>query len=274
MRVVMMVNLSTALLVLVLGLLEYWKAVFGVSLSLILLNTTALYLYQKKAELIAEVIIARTKDPEYPLPIVPFELAKIIKSVETLCSHKENCEATVNERSKKIAETNVMLATKTIKDQLTGAFNRRYFDEQINALATRAQEFSLIFLDIDHFKKVNDTYGHQAGDDVLKIFARVVRGCIRPGDIYARYGGEEFILIAKSDLDGARTLAERLRQSVEAAVFQTCAGDLKVTASFGVARFIPSEPVEALIARADGAVYKAKANGRNRVETSITNIDW
>lgn len=270
MRVVMMINLSTALLVLVLGLLEYWKAVFGVSLSLILFNTTALHLYQKKAELIAEVIIARTKDPEYPLPIVPFELAKIIKSVETLCSHKENCEATVNERSKKLAKANVELAITSVKDKLTGAFNRRFFDDQINAMATRAQEFSLIFFDIDHFKKVNDNFGHLAGDDVLKIFAGVVKGCIRPGDIFARYGGEEFVIIAKSDLDGARVLAERLRQSVEATVFQTCAGELRVTASFGATQFIPEEPVEALIARADGAVYKAKSGGRNRVETSTT----
>jgi diguanylate cyclase (GGDEF)-like protein len=264
----MMLNLCAASVVLLLGLLGHWKAVWGVSLPVMLFNAAALLMYQRKVDLIAEAIIARTKDLEYPLPNVSFELAKITNSVETLCFRLEEYEATVSERSKKLAETNVKLAVKTIKDQLTGAFNRRFFDDQINVMATKGQEFSLIFFDIDHFKKVNDTYGHQAGDDVLKMFASIVRDCIRPGDIFARYGGEEFVIVAKSGPDGARALAERLRQSVEATVFQTFSGDLRITASFGIARFQQGEPVEAFIARADEAVYKAKINGRNRVEIS------
>lgn len=126
---------------------------------------------------------------------------------------------------------------------------------------------SLLMLDIDHFKKVNDTYGHQAGDVVLSNVAGLIRDTLRETDLFARYGGEEFVLLATgTEQDGALILAERLRTLIEGAVFTHGNNWIAVTISIGIGAWDASvkEDFEELIRRADSALYRAKEQGRNR----------
>ncbi|MDH5354907.1 MAG: GGDEF domain-containing protein, partial [Gammaproteobacteria bacterium] len=156
-------------------------------------------------------------------------------------------------------------------DALTGIYNRRKFDEYISMYTTIAQRnnqpFYLILLDIDHFKKINDTYGHDIGDQVLVDFSKMVTQLIRKSDIFCRYGGEEFALIVSNNesLDGP-VLAEKIRQNMESNEFSEKA--IKLTISCGVASFEANDTVSTLIRCADEALYKAKRAGRNRVEVN------
>lgn len=160
-----------------------------------------------------------------------------------------------------------------LRDGLTKAFNRRHFLEQLQSELAFAQRhktpLALIMLDIDFFKKVNDTYGHLAGDAVLVRFAKIIGGTLRAEDVLARYGGEEFGVICRGTaLDQAVVLAERLRLLVEQTDFTFGGQKIPVTSSMGVAAF-PEHPADtpaALIAAADEALYAAKHGGRNRVE--------
>ncbi len=117
--------------------------------------------------------------------------------------------------------------------------------------------------DLDHFKRINNTYGHNAGDEVLKTVAGIVKNNIRVTDIFARVGGEEFTVLAPAiGLEGAKVVAEKLRKSIESRIFETVG---TITASFGVAEFNRDEKSEVLIKRTDNALYEAKKHGRNRV---------
>ena len=156
-------------------------------------------------------------------------------------------------------------------DGLTGIYNRRYFEETLEKELRRAKRFnhpvSLIILDIDYFKKFNDSYGHQTGDQVLKTVAEMTKSNARDSDIVARYGGEEFVaILPETDLDGAMVLAERLRWAVENYSFVFDGNQLKITISIGVAY---SESIDkiTLVKNADAALYKAKESGRNKVCT-------
>ncbi|WP_333870923.1 GGDEF domain-containing protein [Desulforamulus putei] len=150
-------------------------------------------------------------------------------------------------------------------DGLTGVANRKHLDSRLAEMIKSNSVFSVIMLDIDHFKKVNDTYGHQAGDEVLKHFAKTIAKTVRPGDLVARYGGEEFSVVCPSDARNAVKIAERIREAVEATPVQTCAGTIKITASLGVAQRKPDDTADSVIKRADGFLYQAKQEGRNRV---------
>ncbi|MFH0974877.1 MAG: diguanylate cyclase [Spirochaetota bacterium] len=152
-------------------------------------------------------------------------------------------------------------------DALTGIFNKDKFDEMLAFNVISAKKYnsslSLIFFDIDHFKNINDTYGHQAGDDVLQQLAGVIKNCIRKFDIFARWGGEEFtVLLPKTDLDNALKAAEKFRKQVMNTEFKTIR---HLTCSFGVAKLQEDDNPDKLVARADKALYKAKESGRNRV---------
>lgn len=160
------------------------------------------------------------------------------------------------------------------KDQLTGLFNRRYINEKlpidlINAVLSK-QSISMIMADIDHFKKVNDTYGHLTGDLVLKEFAGTIsESTKRESDWVSRYGGEEFLIcLPGADLEKAMEIAENIRQVVEGIEIHNGQQTIKITASFGVYSINPSEgdSVETLIEQTDQKLYVAKNNGRNRVE--------
>jgi two-component system cell cycle response regulator len=156
-------------------------------------------------------------------------------------------------------------------DGLTRLATHRHFQDTFDAELRRAERYgdflSVVITDIDHFKKFNDTYGHQIGDLVLRETAAVFRAAVRDMDLVARYGGEEFAcILPNTNKAGAVKLAERLRQAVEARQYQTERGVLRVAISLGVATF----PVDAkekvqLIKLADGALYQAKESGRNRV---------
>lgn len=159
----------------------------------------------------------------------------------------------------------------SITDRLTGLYNRLKLDELFEANLHTAQRhstaFSIILLDIDKFKTVNDTFGHQVGDEVLKEFSTLLKNNIRTEDILGRWGGEEFLILTPgSDLNAATSLAEKLRQSVENHSFKTVGHK---TSSFGVSSFYWGDDQKSMVSRADEALYRAKENGRNRVEVEM-----
>jgi diguanylate cyclase (GGDEF)-like protein len=164
-----------------------------------------------------------------------------------------------------------LVERQAVTDGLTELANRRQFEQALAGEISRAERFggtlALILADLDDFKQVNDRYGHQAGDEVLRRFAAVLRETVRDVDLPARYGGEEFaVLLPQTDLAGAERLAERLRQSVAERPMTNRPGALvAVTASFGVAAFPEAATPAALFAAADEALYRAKAAGKNRV---------
>ncbi|MBW3592878.1 MAG: diguanylate cyclase, partial [Actinobacteria bacterium] len=169
------------------------------------------------------------------------------------------------------ARLHLRLERQAVTDGLTELPNRRQFEESLTGEVTRVQRFggslALIVADLDDFKRVNDRYGHLAGDEVLRVFADVLRETVREIDVPVRYGGEEFaILLPQTDAEGAEQVAERIRASLEERSMEVAPGvAVRVTASFGVATY-PDEPDEdALIAAADRALYRAKAMGKNVV---------
>jgi diguanylate cyclase (GGDEF)-like protein len=157
---------------------------------------------------------------------------------------------------------------------LTELANRRYFMETLEAELRRAERFNeplaLVFADLDDFKRVNDRFGHNVGDDVLRAFADVVRGRVRAIDLGARLGGEEFaVLLLETDLNGAEALAEGLRVAVAAFEVRVVDGEpVHVTASFGVAAYPETHGADELMKAADRALYRAKREGKNRVIVS------
>jgi len=163
-----------------------------------------------------------------------------------------------------------LLSQKAQIDALTGLWNRRHFDNRLQAeqsLAKRSSRpLAIIMIDLDHFKSINDRFGHPMGDEVLRRVGLYLVEALRQEDVVCRYGGEEFSVIAPNGANAAAELAERLRQGIEA-LHITCNGQpLKVTASFGVAW--SEEPDESLLSQADAALYRAKQGGRNRVEVA------
>jgi diguanylate cyclase (GGDEF)-like protein len=157
-------------------------------------------------------------------------------------------------------------------DSLTGAYNRRYFMELMAREQRRADRYtavySILMIDIDHFKRVNDTYGHQVGDQAIQAMAEACRRTTRPTDLVARYGGEEFVVaLTHTDRPGAIRVAERLREAVSQISLATEQGPLSFTASIGVSTHVRLSTIEQLIGRADQALYRAKHEGRNRVCT-------
>ena len=156
-----------------------------------------------------------------------------------------------------------------VRDELTGAYNRRYLMDALAREQSRAERagtpFAVCLLDIDHFKSINDRFGHAAGDSVLKEFARLLPAEMRAVDVHGRFGGEEFLLVLPgADAAGAQGCAERVRARTEAL---NLAGVPRVTITAGVAVYAGKEPVSALLARADKALYEGKNAGRNRVVT-------
>ena len=157
-------------------------------------------------------------------------------------------------------------------DSLTGVNNRRHlFDtltEEINRCSRGNMTFSLLLLDIDNFKKINDTYGHLAGDEILCRIAGDLSEDTRIIDTFGRYGGEEFLMVLpQTPLKGATTKAEKVRRQVESLTFPDIAKDVRITVSIGVAEYRQNEHIDNTLLRADQALYAAKDKGRNRVAT-------
>jgi diguanylate cyclase (GGDEF)-like protein len=162
--------------------------------------------------------------------------------------------------------------TAATTDPLTGLLNRRGFFEATATLTTRHRRtmapVSVLAFDLDHFKSVNDRYGHAVGDAVLQMFAKVARDTLRASDIVGRLGGEEFVAVLPSTLAEAAIAAERVRAALAAASIVRNGQRVTATVSIGVSSGAPTAAVDSLITRADEALYRAKAGGRNRVETA------
>lgn len=195
---------------------------------------------------------------------------------------KKQLEIEVDERTEelktalsKLTEAHIILKELTTIDAVTGIRNRQYFDEVFEQEWKRAirqkYEISMLVLDIDHFKRVNDTYGHLAGDDCLARVANAIDDMLnRPSDVVARFGGEEFVVILPYvGKVNACKLAEQIRERIEELTFEGDAAGITVTISIGVSTMLPSErgDPKQLIGAADEALYKAKSTGRNRVCT-------
>jgi two-component system cell cycle response regulator len=201
----------------------------------------------------------------------PINFAELEARVNSLLRIK-SLQSDLAARERELSELNDKLRTISLTDGLTGVENRRSLEERLHEMwqhSVRLHEpIALIICDIDKFKSVNDNYGHQAGDSVLKEFARLLKAEAREIDRVGRYGGEEFLLILSGTvLDAAVTFAERLREKVEGHTFSYAGGTLRRTMSCGVAAS-PHPRVkdqEALLRAADDALYVAKETGRNRV---------
>jgi diguanylate cyclase (GGDEF)-like protein len=155
-------------------------------------------------------------------------------------------------------------------DSLTGLANRRALEEILAAEISRAERFkhelAVVLLDLDHFKAINDSFGHAAGDVMLREVSRLLISLARQGDKVARWGGEEFVVVLpETDLAGAQRFAERLRRTIES----HAVGEMRTSTSCGVATMLSEETVETLLGAADRALYQAKTNGRNRTEIAV-----
>ena len=190
-----------------------------------------------------------------------------------LSSHVVSLDSQVAQRTAELEAALVEIRALTVTDSLTGCYNRRYLDERLLEEVLRAQRsrhpLAVIMADIDHFKSINDRFGHAAGDVVLRGMARIFLGEMRARiDWVARYGGEEFVIVLPhTTAAGAATIAERLRAAVEATAFDHPGEPIRITTSFGVAECRETDDAASLLARVDSMLYRAKAAGRNRVES-------
>lgn len=190
------------------------------------------------------------------------------------------------DRKDALAQALAQVKEMSERDELTGAHNRRHLLQTLDREKARADRvdapFCLAILDLDHFKQINDTYGHQAGDEILRGFCDLLRDRARELDVlgrqdaddtFGRYGGEEFLLVLPhTPLAGAALCVERIRASVEAETFATHTGPLKATFSAGIAEYRKGESAAEFLARADSAMYAAKAGGRNRVAVADAQV--
>ncbi len=175
----------------------------------------------------------------------------------------------LNKKNRELAAANTKITQLMHTDPLTGLSNRRQLMELLEAEMSKARRhdyaLSAVMMDIDHFKSINDTFGHDAGDRVLAGVAQTMRSMCRKEDIVARFGGEEFVLILPSS-PSASTLecAERIRKAIQDTAFEGISR--QVTASFGVTLFTKNDTQDSFLKRADNALYQAKTSGRNRIE--------
>jgi diguanylate cyclase (GGDEF)-like protein len=202
------------------------------------------------------------------------ELSRLNLSYEMLVMEYKHAKEKADRLTLELQAANDNLRDLAFRDGLTGLYNHRYFQETMAKEISRANRYgrplAIIMLDIDHFKNINDTYGHQGGDLVLQAISRLLEQTTRKSDIVARYGGEEFVLVLpETNLQAALTKAENCRSAVETLEMRTGDTVLRATVSAGVAAYDPSRPVtkDELVAAADQALYKSKREGRNRVST-------
>ncbi len=199
--------------------------------------------------------------------VKPFNAAELIARIEVALRIKFLQDD--------LMRANAELQSMALTDPLTGLRNRRFLSEHLQDLLPVARRYKeplcCTMIDIDHFKQVNDTYGHPVGDEVLVTLAKLMKSSLREADIVGRYGGEEFIIVSpRTDLKAGHLVTERLRRNVEQTPFQTEKGALNITVSIGFAVYDPANAESAydLIERADVALYAAKNAGRNQVKAA------
>jgi len=227
--------------------------------------------------------VAVLKAGAYDYLIKPFEDLELVLSATKramqsvrLIMEKEVLVQTLKQKNAELERANERLKEIAVRDGLTGLFNHRYFQEILTKEASRAarhhRELSLLFIDVDDFKKYNDTYGHQLGDTLLKQLSQIIMGAMREGDVVARYGGEEFVIILpETDSSYAVQVAEKIRKLVEDHPFrgEESQPQGRVTISLGVSSWKSEHStVASLIQHADQALYLAKNEGKNCVRVA------
>lgn len=221
--------------------------------------------------------INNTKDPDDVqslLNIITQETQRMVAYNEKLEIQLDESYSVMNDLKRDMDR----IRREAITDGLTGLANRKAFDEQINRLAREAskdgQSFSLVMIDIDHFKAFNDTYGHQTGDQVLRLVAMTLVNEVKGQDMAARYGGEEFaIILPGTNIEAAKFVAENLRKAVEKkeVINRSNGKNLgQITVSVGVAQYYAKESADDCVHRADKALYQSKEKGRNKVSIAQT----
>ncbi|MGE4049881.1 MAG: diguanylate cyclase, partial [Piscinibacter sp.] len=214
------------------------------------------------------------RDPAIYRPEVEFAhflvIAIILPAVSMLAGQLGRLRDALKRQKAELREALAHNEVLALRDELTGLANRRHMAALIEAererCAAHGSRFCLAVLDIDRFKRINDTHGHPVGDRVLEVFAQEALAAIREADVLARWGGEEFMLmLPDTRLTAARLGLERLRTRVEALRVAHGSGELGFTLSAGLVEYTPGEPLVEAIARADRALYQAKQQGRNRV---------
>ena len=183
-----------------------------------------------------------------------------------------------SEQRLELQDTLELNKTLAVTDELTGLYNRRYFMEKLSqqkALSERDDsDFVICFCDLDRFKTINDKFGHQTGDVVLKKFAEILKKSIREIDYAARFGGEEFVcLLVKTDMENSKKVTERIRQSLENYNFSDIAPTLHATVSIGIANFREFNTIQETLMSADNRMYAAKHGGRNKVVSTDNEAD-
>jgi diguanylate cyclase len=202
---------------------------------------------------------------------VILDTRKIELSSSELNQKFEKAKQEANELRKRLEQSE----REATRDMVTGLYNRKYFNKAIQALFVKYKEasvpFSIILMDIDHFKKINDTHGHKVGDSVLGLIGKIIKGSVKGSDVPARYGGEEFIvLLPATKLEGASKLAESIRKQISSKSLKVTKTQKKigiVTICCGVGQVRDDDTMDSLVERADQALYHAKGSGRNNVKS-------
>ncbi len=203
-------------------------------------------------------------------------ISNLLSATQAMQQHNEAIETRLHTSSSEINQLKDDLEAmrqEALTDGLTGIANRKLFDIELRRAASEvddtSESFSLLMIDIDHFKQFNDSFGHQVGDQVLKLLATTLTSIVKGQDTAARYGGEEFaVILPNTSSENAARLAEVIRKTInnKKVINRTTNEDLgQISVSIGVSGFVPGEAVSQLIARADAALYDAKSSGRNRV---------
>ncbi len=223
--------------------------------------------------------ISTVKSPE-DIKVV---MESVAKDTAKMLAQNKKLEDQLSKSSKAMDELKHDLERvrrEAMTDGLTGLSNRKSFDDQIKSLSQscidEGKTFTLLMVDIDHFKSFNDNFGHQVGDQVLRLVARTLTDGVKGKDFAARYGGEEFaILLPDTNLNGGVIVGDNLRKTLATKeIVNRASGEHlgKITMSVGAAQFYPGEDTESLIERADAALYTAKHNGRNQVAAAPTPV--
>ncbi|VAX14837.1 diguanylate cyclase (GGDEF domain) [hydrothermal vent metagenome] len=228
---------------------------------------------QYSQKIMAASDLQEIKDIQHHILTETLEIQKINSAVRDQLAESEIKLNQANEKILRLEQNLEMARQEKSTDQLTQVFNRRFFDETMEKTIANferyGEESALIMMDIDHFKKFNDTYGHIAGDQVIRTVADITRESVRVGDIVARYGGEEFVVILNhANLKDAAKVAETIRKNVKAHEFGVGGKTVHATVSLGVAEFTKGDTSKQVVERSDKRLYMAKKGGRDRVFSS------
>ena len=221
--------------------------------------------HKTRVQEISDKLSAKTADPQGgDSDDILASISHLVEANEKMHEQLAQAENRMQEQAQEI-ESQVTIAR---TDALTQIDNRRAFDDDLRQCVSNwrrlGSPFSLLILDVDHFKKFNDTYGHQAGDAVLKAVAGTIKDCMRDVELVSRYGGEEFaVIFPGAELESAKAAAEKARSAIETSIFRYQQTELRVTASLGVAQALADEDGASLVKRADTALYLAKEHSRN-----------